>query len=355
MVLISFLNNKILNRKKGSLTVEAAIVLPIFIFVILAIGFFIKVVNTHEIIQHAINETADDMASSSYIYYSTGLYKIETNIYEDLTERTSKLEEQADELERILSVIKNNNSQNSNQSQEQVHYNNVIEIINKVESMTETMKDGSDAVRDLFTLINEIKDQGISENIENIVAAGNLELYHYLKNQIGNMIMKEQLEKHLTADNGKSIEERLKELHIVMPEVNTSKHPSRLYGLDFSRSNYLFGNDQIDIVVMYKIDLPVPIDFIGEIPIIQRAAARAWLGGTNPSLILEKSNPEEDNLTEDKKDDKKSKIVYITRTGKRYHKGGCRHLRQSKIPARLDEILELENNRYTPCKHCYDY
>ncbi len=42
-------------------------------------------------------------------------------------------------------------------------------------------------------------------------------------------------------------------------------------------------------------------------------------------------------------------IVYITRTGERYHRGDCHHLRQSKIPINLNDAI---NQGYTPCRNC---
>ena len=42
-------------------------------------------------------------------------------------------------------------------------------------------------------------------------------------------------------------------------------------------------------------------------------------------------------------------IVYITRTGKKYHSENCRYLSQSKIPISLKEALE---KGYTPCSVC---
>jgi zinc ribbon protein len=41
---------------------------------------------------------------------------------------------------------------------------------------------------------------------------------------------------------------------------------------------------------------------------------------------------------------------YITRTGKRYHRGGCRHLRHSAYPITR---AEAEAQGYTPCRVCY--
>jgi micrococcal nuclease len=40
--------------------------------------------------------------------------------------------------------------------------------------------------------------------------------------------------------------------------------------------------------------------------------------------------------------------VYVTRTGKKYHRGSCRYLRASKIPISLNEAKE----RYEPCPVC---
>lgn len=41
--------------------------------------------------------------------------------------------------------------------------------------------------------------------------------------------------------------------------------------------------------------------------------------------------------------------VYITRTGTKYHKSSCQHLRQSKIAIQL---AEAKRKGYGPCKTC---
>ena len=45
----------------------------------------------------------------------------------------------------------------------------------------------------------------------------------------------------------------------------------------------------------------------------------------------------------------KETIVYITRTGEKYHKDGCRYLRQSKIKTTKKEAVK---NGYEACKIC---
>jgi hypothetical protein len=41
-------------------------------------------------------------------------------------------------------------------------------------------------------------------------------------------------------------------------------------------------------------------------------------------------------------------VVYITRTGEKYHNDGCRYLRQSRIQTTLAEAAK----RYGPCSVC---
>ncbi len=44
-----------------------------------------------------------------------------------------------------------------------------------------------------------------------------------------------------------------------------------------------------------------------------------------------------------------SDIVYITRTGEKYHRGSCRYLSKSKIPIERKEAIA---RGYTPCSVC---
>ena len=45
----------------------------------------------------------------------------------------------------------------------------------------------------------------------------------------------------------------------------------------------------------------------------------------------------------------KGQTVYITKTGKKYHRAGCRYLASSKIPRTLKDA---QANGYTPCSVC---
>ena len=48
--------------------------------------------------------------------------------------------------------------------------------------------------------------------------------------------------------------------------------------------------------------------------------------------------------------DPKTQTVYITRTGKRYHRDGCRYLAASKVASTLKDA---KAKGYTACKVCH--
>jgi len=48
-------------------------------------------------------------------------------------------------------------------------------------------------------------------------------------------------------------------------------------------------------------------------------------------------------------EESKDVVVYVTRTGEKYHCKGCAHLRKSSIPLSL---AEAKRKGYTPCSHC---
>lgn len=77
--------------EKGSLTVEATIVLPIFIFIIIAIGIFIKTVYIHELIENIIYDSTKELAKSAYLL-DLGADKL-SKYEDDILDRLDKFEE----------------------------------------------------------------------------------------------------------------------------------------------------------------------------------------------------------------------------------------------------------------------
>ena len=71
-------------------------------------------------------------------------------------------------------------------------------------------------------------------------------------------------------------------------------------------------------------------------------AALLWLGPAQHVIARQRiahQSPDQQSVT-----------VYITKTGKKYHREGCRYLSKSKIKTTLKEA---KANGYTPCKVCH--
>lgn len=89
-----------MNRKiRGSIVVEAAIVLPLFLFMVISISAIIKGIYTNHIMQNAFNDIATEMSSQYYI-----LYRLDT--FDTYGEYKVKLEEDKEYLESFSSMLK---------------------------------------------------------------------------------------------------------------------------------------------------------------------------------------------------------------------------------------------------------
>ena len=60
-------------------------------------------------------------------------------------------------------------------------------------------------------------------------------------------------------------------------------------------------------------------------------------------IVVEEITPEE-TVTET------SQIVYVTRTGSKYHSAGCQYLKKSCIEK---DLTDAQNQGYTPCSKCW--
>lgn len=71
----------------------------------------------------------------------------------------------------------------------------------------------------------------------------------------------------------------------------------------------------------------------------------------SPQQAISITNKSEALNVEDKNDvNKNSQTVYITKSGKRYHKQGCSCLKKSKKEI---DVKTAEKAGYTPCSRCF--
>ncbi len=99
--------NKKITVIHGSLTVEAALVLPIFIYIMIAFIYFLQIIRLQESLQNAITETGLFSAKYAYVYdYVTEYEKENTNHPADTKEKAELNgvgENQAEDTKNSLS------------------------------------------------------------------------------------------------------------------------------------------------------------------------------------------------------------------------------------------------------------
>jgi len=240
---------KAIDGRKGSITVEASIALPIFISVAVSIVFFIKVVTVHEIIQHGIAGAAHELSVISYMYHVSGLQEVHDTVRDGMKTKAEVFE-------------------------------------SRVATAFDAYKDlslddeAAEAVRDVIeNPMEELK------NIACVFAKGEFE---DIKTEVCIPAVELLMQKYLKTEGLSDVDKRLRELNIA----------DGFKGLDFSQSSFFYDeNNDIDIIVQYKMNIPVPIKVFPPLLMVQRATVKAWLG--DDSIYAYPGNSDEDGQGDD--------------------------------------------------------
>lgn len=309
---------KKINNSKGSLTVEAAIVLPVFIFTIMAIGMFIKVVYVQELIGHAINDAVSEMASTSYLYNASGVYDLQKGVQDKLDEKAGSFKQNKQKsIETYLHIS------DLVKESEQIDLEN---IKSSSDSIIEKIKVCKDDAKEIASIISNCA-KNPSEEIMSIASFAADKTFSKCKDTVGNVILHLYLKKYgLDGD-------KLKDLDVE--------------NFSTAGSTYYDGNEDIDVVVTYTVKIPVPFKN-NSIAITQRATARAWMAGGINTSVLNENSENKDDLSDDNDDANKTK-VYVTSKGKKYHRYGCNLIFKKLSSITLKEAID---QGYTPCEIC---
>lgn len=244
MKLISNISYLKRNRTKASLTVEASLVLPLFLFLFICLLYFIQIMTLQELLQEAITETGLGMAKAAYVY-----------------------------------------------------------------SDFQDIEDAKAADSSIF-------DEAIQIGLQELTGA-----------VINNLVLRYAVGSRLNID-----------------DINNSFIVGGYDGIRFEGSKVLQGNDDIDIVIRYRVSLPIKIFGLYEMDMIQRVRLRGWSGYQLTPLytIVEENDNEE-------------AVVYITESGTVYHiKRECSHISLSieAISGKPTWQRNKNGGKYYPCVAC---
>jgi len=257
---------RVLKNKNGSVTVEAAIILPIILSLILSLVFIIKIVHTHVTVQHAINDAANEIATYSYLYSTSGLQKIHDNGKDALNEKGQQAEKDLELVSSSWDAF----LEMGRELGEAASATNTTDVGELKEKLKNIKKSGDNSIQTTKEVKELVSRIGKNPKQE-MVSIGSLlgecmleDAKSYIIQPISGYFIKKNLE-----NSEQDADTRLKKMSVV----------NGFDGLDLSDSTIFKDKKTVDIVVKYRMKLPLPINILPDIYIVQRSTVRAWLDG----------------------------------------------------------------------------
>jgi hypothetical protein len=260
------------NKKncRGSLTIEAVISYTIFAMVMLTLLFIIKIVYTYGVVQHAINQTAKELASYSYIYSIT-VGKIDVSISDSTESGRKYFDKTADQLVTTYNSL--TDLLESASPAADAFYEGDVENLGKSlnninvkgQEVKESLPEAKEAVKKIvsdpkkaFKSFVGVMTYGASENIKTLVCGE---------------IVRTMMAEYIDPNTGtmEAANQKLEKLHVI----------GGMDGLDFSGSSFFSqGSMNIDIVVCYSLKPMVPINLLPNLNFVNRIYIRGWGGSS---------------------------------------------------------------------------
>ncbi len=289
----------------GALTVEAAVMLPVVLCAFFSVIFLIRVVYSYELIQHALSETASEMASTGYIYHISGIRDLHDTVRNSINDRSELFREQIGSVIEAYDSLRGAGTDGNSVSGTGGDYEKDSDgsLANDTggncengtgvcsENVTADLSGTADKLVDIKEKFSNICDHSkniISDPLDEIktivcyIAGGT---FNDVKTQLYTPVVKLYMKKYLRTDSIPDVNERLTALGIV----------DGFDGLDFSESSFLSdAHEDIDIVVRYKVRLPIPVKFVSDLEFVQRVKAKAWMGGDESKGVLDGQTGGED-------------------------------------------------------------
>jgi hypothetical protein len=273
-------------KSKGAITIEAAIALPVFICVAISLTMLIKLVYIHDVIQHSIDEAANELAAYSYIYHVSDLQRIDESVQDNMDENSRVAEEHLGTVVDAFHNLGNAYTAGSDMiedigsetSSEGSFAMAAGQVLNEAEELfregQKLSQQGIDAIDSLSKVLEEAckNPKQEAESIAWLLSKG---IYSDVKTLVAVPLVKYTVKNYLRNGGAGDVNKYLERLNIA----------NGFEGLDFYSSTFFQGDENIDIVVAYRVELPLPIKVLPDIYMIQRSTARAWLnGGDGTSL-----------------------------------------------------------------------
>lgn len=329
-----------INRyNKGSLTVEAAIIMPLFILSIFTLIMVMKLIFLHDMVQSALTETAEDLAAYGYLYDTSELLDIQKSMdgyFEDGTDYLAVTESVVDEsiilLQHLEGVIQE-------YEKEEVDNTDPASIWDQIKSLKDEIYNW---MGNLGSYSQSIVNFAEEITLNNLFKSALDQGYLYTKSIVSNLIVNNFFKTYL-----------------VNEELVNYGVKDGLKGMDFTHSKLFHKEDGIDdlilLVVQYEVNLPSFLKVLDSVQLTNTVKTRGWTGVGRDDIVKSEENNNEESGDEEEEDLPDDTIVYIFKTGTKYHLADCPRLNITYTIKSEEEAIEQGYSKSKRCGHLIDH
>lgn len=250
-------------RQKGVITIEATLVLPIFIAAMVIFISYAKIAILEMRMQYAAGQTAKEISQYFYIANKFGLDFDGTQGNDKIDEVLSSMDALKDTGGKAISSIDVEGLTDTINGLQSGDKESIMKALNEVKGCF----DGDNPIDIVKTLIAAV--QGVKSAVGNVTSgdvtsvAGNA-AGAFLSNAIAGPISKALFEKYIPGEADETL--------------NRWGIEDGMDGIDFVNSSFLSDGQTIEVVLVYQVDLFSLGFWDMEMTLSQVATTRAWVG-----------------------------------------------------------------------------
>lgn len=231
-------------KEKGSLTVETALFLTLFIVFFVSMMNLVNVIRAQSVLQYAVDQTAKEISQYSYIFTKTGVVAASNRTYVKAKGFTDDVNSIANDVTQISGAISEGATTG--------------DIASSMATITDASQNMSDTLEGYF--------QNPESIFAGVLAVGKNQIQGAAKTAVIGGITRSRLKTHLAA-NGSGPDERLRKMGVV----------NGINGIDFSESEWFSSGNQ-DLIIVAKYKMKIKYMFMEvELPEFRVCAAtRIW-------------------------------------------------------------------------------
>jgi len=253
-----------ISGSRGSASVEAAVVVPIFLIALFSLAYAIKVFMAYSIMQSALQNVARSISNASYFYHLSGLKDYQDELDRMGQNASGELKNQA---ETVIGAVDSFGSLISNITSS----NPSVDLETRIENAIALGKDLSDKAKDVVGLVKGIIQDPRQEIRLLLTVFAQKAAYAARKEMvclISRLMLDAELEKR--SATGMDVKKAL-----------------GIGDISFSQSQVFGDGESLEFIITYTVNPPAPFGLVPKLKLSNRVKVIGWTSGRGSSARRE--------------------------------------------------------------------